>query len=260
MGQNVMNMEGVKRSLPYMIRVEPSGWGDCQVKDVQRLLDNVADQLVQHMTELPRGVIHVQCRSIETNPRILYRESPRDDIVIWLTAKDRKWSQYSYQFAHEFCHFISDYERLRLKPNMWFHESVCELASLFVLKQMALTWQSSPPYKHWQNFAKEHDKYADAMLNCAENKLPVGVQLPEWFQEHEASLRHDAFQRQKNFVVAIRLLPIIQSQPTQWQSLRYLPNTDASFRDFLAGWRTACPAKHRDFVTEMATAFRIDIS
>ena len=76
---------------------------------------------------------------------IYYRENREGPFVVQLTARDRKWSKFAYQFSHEFCHLLSGHDRLRDNPNQWFHESLCELASVFTLRQMAKQWLISPP-------------------------------------------------------------------------------------------------------------------
>jgi len=163
----------------------------------------------------------------------------------WLTARNTSWCQYAYQFAHEHCHVLSGYERLQLEPNQWFHESICELASLFTLKQMAKTWQTSPPYEPWREFAPKYSEYTDDLLSKSERQLPAGVSLAEWFPANEPMLRANAVNRDLNGVVAAQLLPIFQASPTYWQAVQYMPNTDESFTAFLSAWRDACPADLR---------------
>ena len=62
------------------------------------------------------------------------------------SARDRKWAKFGYQFSHEFCHVLSNYENLKANPNNWFHEAICELASVFTLRRMAERWPTHPPY------------------------------------------------------------------------------------------------------------------
>jgi len=73
------------------------------------------------------------------SPRAVYRNSPDEDFIIRLPVQNTLWARFTYQFAHEFCHVLSDYDRLRQSGNQWFHETICEVASLFALKEMAMT-------------------------------------------------------------------------------------------------------------------------
>ena len=241
------------------IHVEEDDWGQAQIADIHRLLLDVALQLLRHFSQPPDGRIVVQCRPNEVAPRVLYRTSPTDDYVVWLTTRDLFWCQYAYQFAHELCHILCDYERLRLTPNQWFHESLCELASIFAVKQMAATWQTAPPYANWRDFAAALDTYADELITRDEHRLPAGVSLSDWLHVNEAKLRADPYQRALNSLVAVQLLPLFQSTPEHWQAVHYMPDSNESFADFLLSWWRACPDEHKSFVSQIARLFSIDI-
>ena len=75
-------------------------------------------------------------------------------------------AQFAYQFSHEFCHIMSDYERLRENPNGWFHEAICELASVFTLRCMAERWSSCAPYPNWVEYSDSLLSYAEDCLSC----------------------------------------------------------------------------------------------
>lgn len=81
---------------------------------------------------------------------ILFEKSPTGATIIQLSAIDNAWEKFTFQFAHELCHYTCHFERRRgsVNQNAWFEESLCEAASLFVLRAMAATWSHSPPYPH----------------------------------------------------------------------------------------------------------------
>lgn len=239
------------------ICIETGDWGECRIEDIRKLLEDVANQFTQHFSGLPNQAIRVQCRPNEVAPRILYRVSQTDDYVVWLTTRDRFWSQYAYQFAHELCHLASDFERLRLTANQWFHETLCELASLFTLKQMAATWPSFPPYKNWASYAPSLESYADEIINRQEHRLPANVSLSDWFHVNEPILRADQHQRTLNTLVAVQLLPLVQASPALWQSVRHMPNTDEPFPTFLSAWCASCPDSLRSFPALVAQKFHL---
>lgn len=239
--------------------IDPGDWGEARVQDIGQLLVNVSRQFLDHFSNPPHGRIRVQCRLEQSNPRVLYRNSQEDDYVIWLTVRNRLWSKFAYQFAHELCHIACDYERLRESPNNWFQESLCELASIFTIKQMAVTWQSSPPYANWQDYASSLDKYADDIINRDAHRLPAEVSLGDWLGNNEAKLRVDSCQRELNGLVACQLLPLFQDAPHHWQSVRSMPDTSATFDEFLRLWKRACPDPHKTFVSQIADLFSINI-
>ena len=51
----------------------------------------------------------------------------------------------------------------------WFCESLGELASLFTLRSMSVTWEVSPPYPNWRSYAAQIRIYAQDLL---ERKSP----------------------------------------------------------------------------------------
>ena len=116
--------------------------------------------------------------------------------------RDRQQNQYAYQFAHEFCHVLSGYEGLEGNPNNWFHETICELASVFTLRRMAERWPTHPPYPNWAGYSKHLLEYAAKRQKREEVQLPIGTTLLDWLSSHESGLRNDRYQRDKNDLVA----------------------------------------------------------
>ncbi len=237
------------------IEVEQDDWGDAYLDNIRRLLEDVAGQLTRHFVPPPGGRIRVRRRPNGAAPFTPYRQSPNDDYIIELTPRGQFWCPYAYEFAHEFCHILSDYERLLLVPNQWFHEALCELASVFTLKQMADTWQADPPYPNWRDFAASMNEYADDLITRDFLRLPVGVNAGDWLQINEPILRANPRQRHLNGLVVVKLLPLFQEAPEHWQSVRHMPNTDESFAEFLSQWRGACPDEHKPFVSRIEQLF-----
>ena len=55
----------------------------------------------------------------------------------------------AYQFAHEFCHILCNFDD-DWKGNNWFEETMCETSSLFVLRRLSKEWEERPPYPAWK--------------------------------------------------------------------------------------------------------------
>jgi len=236
------------------IEIEEDDW-DAHVGNIHALLQNAAEQLTRHFVPAPTGRIRVRRRHNGVSPFTACRRSRNDDYVIEVTARGQFWSWYAYEFAHELCHVLSDYERLRPGPNQWFHETLCELASIFTLRQMAVVWRAAPPYPNWRDFSPDLDEYADDRIARAFLRLPAGVTFADWFQVTECRLRADSHQAHLNGVVVVRLLAIFQSTPQHWPVVRYMPNTDERLEVFLAQWKDACPGRHKPFVSTIAQLF-----
>ena len=168
------------------IKVLPYDWGEAQRNDIEVLLLDTASHLNRLLRSPFTGLIYVKASPPNDYvPRVLYRRSSSEPIFIQLTAHDRHWSQFAYQFSHEFCHVLSDYERLRENPNNWFHETICEVASLFTLRQMAKRWLTEPPFSNWKDYAKHLANYAQNRLSRPEVQLPENVSLKAWLLSHE---------------------------------------------------------------------------
>ena len=130
-----------------------SEWGDASPIDIQVLLTDVASHVERSLRKTLASVVVVPAPDTALFPMTHCRLSPGDPFVVQLSARHRHWAKYAYQFAHELCHVLSNPERLRGNPNNWFVEALCELSSVFTLRQMAEKWHTQPPFPHWASYA-----------------------------------------------------------------------------------------------------------
>ena len=222
------------------IEVAQGDWGDNRLEDIQVLLQNVASHFATSFREIPDWhIVVTPTDTEECNPITLYRPGAQGPFSILLPARGRRWAQFSYQFAHELCHVASDFERLRRNPNNWFHEALCELASIFTLRRMAQSWRESPPFPNWSDYAPSLAEYAQNCLAEPAMQLPSGLSLASWLEREEASLRADEYQRDKNAVVAYALLPLFENTPSGWNTIRILPESNDTLDVYLHAWHTS---------------------
>jgi hypothetical protein len=174
---------------------------------------------------------------------------------MFVNAADRRWARLAYQAAHEYCHIVSGYERLRARGNQWFHESLCATASFFCLLHMADSWQVNPPYPNWADYAPQLRFYAEAAINEPNSQLPADKSLRDWVAENRETLRQQRYARDLNRVVACQLLPQFLHAPRTWECVAHLPDTDKGFVDFLVLWRECVPADYRRHVDSLAALF-----
>ena len=239
------------------IVVPPSNWGEGRRKYVETLLRNTAS----HMFLLFRNPFDADIRvipgPIDEDPICLYRLPTETRDTIKLSARNRYWGQYAYQFAHEFCHVISKHDNLKENPNNWFHEAICELASAFTLRCMGERWRTDPPYPHLADYADKLIKYEcshrqKSQLKC---KLPDGVSLHSWLLDNEDVLREDKYQREKNSMVAYQLLPIFEDTPTGWNAVRNFPTSKGYLKEYLRDWYSSVESEDKPFVARLSNAF-----
>jgi len=234
-----------------------TSWGG-RVEDVQQVFQSAARQLCPHFPGRQLSPIVVKPNG---GPKVLYQRGPKGEYTVLLNTGDRLWAQHAYQFAHELAHILCNYTAQE-HPHRWFEESLCELASLFVLRRMSAEWAANPPYPNWRDYASALDSYAGDRLKQAQ--LPPGKSLAEWYREESPRLAADACLRDKNTIAAAALLPRFEASPESWEAIAYLnssePHDAKDFAEFLQQWCDRCPEKHRLFVRQLAREFGIVIS
>ena len=209
--------------------VEPNGWGDARPVDIARLLTDAASHINRELRNPVVGTINVlSAPATDHTPRTLVQYSRPGSYSVQLTATERCWSQYAFQFSHEFCHVMIDPHRSEggSGANQWLDEAVCEVASMFVLRRMAKRWAVDPPYPNWSSYAVSITEYVNERMDKPEHTMPSGVSLHEWFLSNEETLRRDPHQRDKNAVVAYNWLPIFEIYPALWNAARCLPGME----------------------------------
>ena len=86
------------------IDLESHAWGEAIPSNVAALLADVASHLNRLLVEpVSDHVIVVPASGPDAVPRTLYRYSAYGPFTIQLTARDRRWSKFAYQFSHELC-------------------------------------------------------------------------------------------------------------------------------------------------------------
>jgi hypothetical protein len=247
---------GALRRIP--ITVDDKGWSDTRPQDIQVLLESAARTLLSHVPHKNIDAIRVIHSS--TAPVTHFERGANGEYVIELTVANRRWDQFTYQFAHECCHILSNYERNNEnhvgRENQWFDESLCEMASVFTLRQLAVIWNTSPPYPNWKSYTPHLREYADNVLKQKARQLPAGMSLAEWFAANRSELRNNPYLREKNGIVAAALLPLFEAHPEHWEAVTYLnlgkPDAANSFENYLENWYFSVPARHKTLVQQIA--------
>ena len=246
------------------LEVQGGGWGKAKKESIETVLYSVADEL---MSRLPKKLTAPIVVSHTNNgPVALYERGPAGEYRIQLHASDENWHLYVYEFAHELCHILSNYEENvgadTTKYNQWFEETLCETASLFALKSLAATWEASPPEQKWADEAKKLRRFFEHLLAEGHRQLPPHTPLVIWLQGHEEHLRPDPYLRTKNEVVANLLLPLFQENPQNWEALNYLnlesSDARASLGEYLGHWYKNAPLEHKRFVGGVLSLFSLD--
>jgi hypothetical protein len=245
------------RKMGLDIKIEGGGWGSANPETIERVLYSVADEL---MARLPNKLTTpIVVSHTDGNPVALYDRGVNGEYRVHLHATGQSWHLYVYEFAHELCHILSNYEENvgtdTTKYNQWFEETLCETASLFALKSLAETWDTSPASPEIVGRGKSLRRFFEHLIAEGHRQLPAYAPLASWLQENQDDLRNNPYLRDKNDVVANLLLPLFQSNPQNWDALTYLNlNPDdarSSLEDYLRHWYQNAPLEHKHFVASV---------
>lgn len=231
-------------SVEGLLTVVNGNWGATSLAAVRAVLASACDVLTEAFGTPPDAPVRVA--PWDQDPRTLYDKRPYE---IRLTARDRYWSRYVHQFSHELCHVMIGFDRYREHRHKWFEETLCEMASLFVLYRLALLWEEHPPPDiiGARDFASNHSTYADHIqARCP----PVRKrQLPEWLAMSLERMEADPCMRELNGVVAVSLLSRFREEPSLWRDCGSLnqwdPGNDPTFGDYLDSWAACLTRRDR---------------
>ncbi|NNC88622.1 MAG: hypothetical protein HKN82_09215 [Akkermansiaceae bacterium] len=235
------------------LRVDPRDF-EASRADIENLLQSASRALWKEFPGYALDpIVVVRGRK---DPITLFERNARGEIVVQLNTGSTYWAQYSYQWAHEFCHILCGF-RKQPRENNWFEETLCELASLYVLRAMGTSWEHDPPYPNWKEYRHSLRAYADDVMAKREKLTPDG--LARFYKLHEGELRGNGIRRDLNGAMAGALLPLLEEDPSRWEAVRWLNAAPAtkgmSFRDYLAKWSAAAPPRHRPFIARLAALF-----
>jgi len=238
--------------------VVPGEWGNAGPADIRAVCVSAAQELGQHFPQ--RLVDPIAVSYSQRGPMVVYGRGPQGERRVWLNVQGTFWAQLAFQFGHEYCHILCNY-RDGNQANLWFEESLCETASLFVLRRMAETWKTKPPYSNWKSYGEKLSDYAADRLKVS--NLPPDLTLAQWYQRHAEALRKSGVDREKNQIVAGVLLPLLEKEPQHWAAIGSLNQAEAgkeiSFQDYLRDWHQRVPAAHKPFVAEVAKRFGLPV-
>ena len=242
-------------------RVEAEGFKASE-RDVRAVLDSAGRELWRYFPD-HKIEPFVVARS-QSGPIVWFRRNDRGEIVLRLDTQNTFWCQYAYQFAHEFCHVLCGFDE-DYQGNKWFEETVCETASLFVMRTMAKAWADDPPYDHWKDYRHAIRNYTDNVIAKREAVMEIYEKgLGGFYLAHREELEVSSGRRDLNGAMSIVLLRLFEQQPEQWGAMRWLNNAPSpkgeTFQQYLQRWCDAVPDRHKAFVAQIADLYGIEIA
>ncbi len=256
---------GASNARTLGFRVDHDGFGDASPADIAAVAASAAGEIWKHCPNTRFDEPGFRIYHARDWPITDFDHTADGRISIGLACEGTRWAQMGFQFAHEFCHALAghsnDWRRLVRASgvNMWLEESLCETASLFALRAMAVSWQTAPPYPNWKGYAPHLTEYARDRLEDPLHRLPAGKDFRSWFREEEASMRANAVLRDKNSIVAQQLLPLFEAAPEGWESVATLRlgdhQPDKPLERHFTQWRENAPAALQPFVAQIERLF-----
>lgn len=238
-------------------QIVPGGWGDLSLENTLFLLENIGQHFLKHFHGPFSALVRVDCDRDQPVARVWCAKGKSQNYYVTLSTHNH--CVWAFQYAHELCHILSGFNKMRKRPNQWFQETLCDLASFFTIRQMAMTWSHVHP-SNWASFSISIQQYAKQIVLSDNHKLPGDVNFREWFAKQEPSLRLDRYQRSKNATMALQLLPLVERDPANWNAIQYLPDSGWSFAVYLSKWKGKCPTSQQLFVAEIADLFGVKLA
>jgi len=237
--------------------IEDGDWGEVETNEIHQVLSSTLSVLQPSCPTLQKYTIVVSTTS--GDPKVLYELRDGHAYHIQLTAKNRHWCQYVFQFAHELGHIMCNFNQEN-HANLWFEESICEVASLYALQRMGNKWDQISDGTNPKEYAQEFEKYR--VRRIKESSYPVNFQLAAWWNQNRSILSQNPHLRKQNIWVALTLYDLFDQNPTiAWSACFYLNNSPThrktDFEQYLQNWKYACPERtQKEFVEKIISRFQ----
>lgn len=180
---------------------------------------------------------------------------------IYLSAQEHYYSQFYYQFLHEYCHARTNYSKVEDDNKYgWFEESICELCSIFGMLQIASYWQSNNPISFSnQNYHLSIKNYIDNHKSSPERNLESNVLFKTWFDNNLSSLERNRYLRNSNSIIANQLLPLFESNIQLWELMTYWNTWDTNKDDTIHAafdkWLEVIPSEKIEIANKLINMF-----
>lgn len=184
---------------------------------------------------------------------------------IQLVAQGTKWELWIYQFAHEYCHHLINGKMIKEETGLWwFEETLCELASMYQLNQMALYWENQEdPIRH--NYAQKLKEMLDSLhrgercRNIIRGLPEIG--FPNWFVIWDEAIHRLGTEdgRWMYNRIADALYPIFIESPILWHIILHLGDSRQwpSLRAFFDDLPSKLPTQALTPLNQMRNLFQL---
>ncbi len=218
-----------------LVAVANGDWGGTSLHAVHAVLESAVLVLCDAFGRIPDAPVRVHPG--DGPPMVAWGRRP---YWIRISARDTYWCQYVHQFSRELCRVLVNFDRIRHHRHKWFEETLCELASLFVLHRLSERFRHDPPCDVLgaRDFAPHFRTHADVIANRAPPPPPDG--LSAWLREKLPALEENHADRDLNLTAAAAMLNAFLDDGSLWRDCGSLNLWDAaldrSFAGYLESW------------------------
>lgn len=231
--------------------VAPRGWGGSQAQDVAAVCVSTAEIVFKAIAPPPGREPKILVVPDAQGPMVLSARGPRGEYVVLLNTRDRLWAQLAYQFSHELGHVVCGDLSLKM-PQHWFEEAFCESMSLWTLSEMGTSWKTNAPYPNWSSYAPNLKNY----IENVKVRVSEPSSIPDWYRQNRKLLDSQAYDRDKNLVVARRIASFADADPEFYRSFLFMRRKTESqvnsMEWLFADWIENCPPDLRNHPRNLA--------
>lgn len=238
-------------------------WPEKSTEDIKMMCNVLISQFQKHLRP-ENKVKNLKINIQYGDPRIEYRPWDPDTQYIFLSVSGEWWQeQLFYQFGHEFCHILHNHGDFGVNhPNKWFYESLCMMASIWVMNDMAENWSDISPKKEWNQWGEWIKIYADTNKNTQERQFRGTGK--EWLNKFEQFLRDDADNHFTHHSLVAQLsykffLSIFEENPESWNAIRQMPTSKNNISEYMKDWHKIVDSQDKKIVEDIAEAIGIEI-
>lgn len=212
------------------------------------IIKDVCDLMLKSFDEHPDKEL-----LIIDNPQLGHPMCLKDNSIIFLsTAGNTYWAQNAYQLTHELCHYFIKKKATKY-DNSWLEESICELASIYFLSEIAVSWSISDDIKK-SSYSSSITDYVSDLLNPTINVdlKYLGIKGSTLYEE----MNSDTYIRDKNNFIANKLLPIFQMTPSLWEDVYLIRKFNIKdLNSFFDDWSKFAKQDNKEAIFEIQNLF-----
>jgi hypothetical protein len=240
-------------------------WGEARDKDVLAVLQSVwgvySDSYESEY--ILRKGIHTEIKKSTKG----YPTTLSDLSAICLSADNRLWAKYIFQFSHELYHYTTGDGKGYVR-HQWFEEAIAEMHSIYVLDILADKWESDAPYENWTDYAPAIRDYYDSLLSDDDFGM-YGSQLAQFYKDNRDTLEKNPYfaaeddRRVVNALAPILYKDVFKNNGGAWETLKILHTMGRSenltFEEYINLWYDKCDQTQKETVKKIAGILEIEL-